>query len=218
MSQLLNARPTRVRDSAVLLLVAAAAALSGCVHRYERARSKVVEEPPEGMAQVDVVSSTPEPWNVYANNDQICTTPCTQWIDPMQPLYLESQGRRRDRIWLPGVGPEAMETRNALLVATGSDRCQQTTGIVFTTFGGMGGVVAITLTAIGCSDMERRGGMCTAGLITGAASLPLTAWAIWMILDSGPRAEVFPVFQAKPAPGQPPVTLNLAPTGVSGTF
>lgn len=176
------------------------------------------QEPPPGMAQVDVVSEFEgQTWDVYAGENHLCTTPCTTWVDPMRPLYLESQGGRRDQLWLSSLG-EVMETRNGVLVATGHHRGKYVNGLVFTTLGGMGTVIGITFTAVGCSDLERRGGLCTAGLITGAASLPITAIFIWMIVDSMPHADVFPVLKAQPGRGQPPITMGMGPTGIHGTF
>lgn len=177
------------------------------------------EEPPPGMAQVDVVSAFEEQtWDLYAGEDYLCTTPCTQWVDPLRPLRLNARGKPRDRIRLPGLGVEALEARNAVLLATGSCEGKFVNGLVFTTFGGMGTVVAITLTAVGCSDVERRGGMCNAGLITGAVSVPLTAFAIWLLVDSAPRADVLPVYRVPQGRGQPPLTFGVGPTGINGTF
>jgi len=176
------------------------------------------QEPPPGMAQVDVVSAFEgQTWDVYAGDTHVCTTPCTTWVDPMRPLSLESQGARQDHLFVPTLG-EALETRSAMLVATGHNRAKYVNGIVFTTLGGMGTVVGITFTAIGCSDQQRRGGLCTAGLITGAASLPIVAIFTWMIVDSMPHADVLPVLRAQPGGGQPPVTVRMGPGGISGTF
>jgi hypothetical protein len=210
------------------VFLVAALALSGCIHQYERVPlpnqpgadpSAQQQPPPPGMVQVDVISTFDEQsWDVYAGDVHLCTTPCSQWLDPMQSLRLEARGTPRDWIRVPALGVEALESGSAVVVATGSHRGKYVNGIVFTTLGGMGVVVGITFTAVGCSDLERRGGLCTAGLITGGASLPLTAFALWMLIDSAPHAEVFPVHQIQPAPGQPPVTIRLGPAGVSGTF
>ena len=177
------------------------------------------EEPPPGMAQLDVVSDfSGQVWDVYAGEDRICTTPCTQWVDPMRPLFLEARGSPHDKLFVPGLGVEAMQSRNALVVATGSCDGKETVGITFTSLGGMGLIVGISLTAIGCSDLQRLGGMCNAGLITGGVSIPLTAWAIWMIVDAQPKVQVFPVLRAQPGRGQPPLTVGLGPGGIAGTF
>jgi hypothetical protein len=176
------------------------------------------QEPPPGMAQVDVVSAFEEQtWDVFAGDAHVCTTPCTTWVDPLRPLSLVSQGGRRDEIWVSSMG-EALETRNAVLVATGHHRAKYVNGLVFTTLGGMGVVVGITFMAVGCSDLQRRGGACTAGLITGAVSLPITAIFTWLIVDSMPHADVFPVLKAEQGRGLPPITVGMGPGGIAGTF
>ena len=194
--------------------------LPGCIRRVAvppSAEDGPVEEPPPGMVAVSVVSEYEEQvWDVYAGRDMVCTTPCTQLFSPRQHLFLKS--RNGDRLFIPGVGREALRARRAIVVAEGTSYAKQVNGIVFTTFGGMGVVTAITLTAVGCSEVQKRGGMCTAGLITGGVSLPVTAFALWMLLDSFPKAHVLPVFQTKAQHGQPPVTLTLAPNGIVGTF
>jgi hypothetical protein len=196
------------------------AVLPGCIRRVAvppSAEEGPVEEPPPGMVAVSIVSEYEEQaWDVYAGRDLVCTTPCTQWFSPRQQLVLKS--RNGDRLFIPGVGREALKARHAILVAEGTSYAKQVNGIVFTTLGGMGVVTAITLTAVGCSQVQERGGMCTAGLITGGASVPVTAFALWMLLDSSPKAHVLPVFQSRAQHGQPPVTFSLAPNGIVGTF
>jgi hypothetical protein len=194
--------------------------LSGCIRRVAvppSAEEGPVQEPPPGMVAVSVVSEYREQvWDVYAGRDRVCTTPCTQWFSPRQHLVLRS--REGEELFVPGVGREAQQARYAILVAEGTSYAKYVNGIVFTTFGGMGVVTAITLTAVGCSQVQERGGMCTAGLITGGVSVPVTAFALWMLLDSSPKAHVLPAFRAETHHGQPPVTISLAPNGIAGTF
>ncbi len=194
--------------------------LPGCIRHIAvppSAEDEAVQEPPPGMVSVSVVSEYEEQvWDVYAGRDLVCTTPCTQWFSPRQHLVLKS--RNGDRLFIPGVGREALRARHAVLVAEGTSYAKKVNGIVFTTLGGMGLVTGITFTAIGCSEVEERRGMCTAGLITGGVSVPLTAFALWMLIDSSPKAHVLPVFQTKAHHGQPPVTFSLVPNGIAGTF
>jgi hypothetical protein len=174
-------------------------------------------EPPPGTVAVEVVSDDEgQAWDVSVRNQVVCTTPCSRWFNAGARLTLHS--RDGDFLYVPGLGAEAAQARHAVLVAEGSNAAKQVNGIVFTTFGGMGVVTAITLTAVGCSDLERHAGMCSAGLITGAVSVPVTAFAIWLLVDSGPKAHVLPVFKAQTAPGQPPVSFAVTPNGVIGTF
>jgi hypothetical protein len=175
------------------------------------------EEPPPGLVAVDVVSDDEDQvWNVYSGGNVVCTTPCTQWFRARESLLLESNDG--DRLHVRGFGVQALQSRRAMLVAEGSCSGKYVNGIVFTTFGGMGLVTAITLAAVGCSDLEERRGMCNAGLITGGISLPVTAFALWMLLDSHPKAHILPIFKTHARNGQPPVTFAVAPNGVAGTF
>lgn len=194
--------------------------LPGCTWRVAvppSAEDGPVEEPPPGMVAVSVVSEYEDQvWDVYAGGNRVCTTPCTQWFSPRQHLVLKS--REGDKLFVPGVGREALKARYAIVVAEGTSYAKHVNGIVFTTLGGMGMVTAITLTSVGCSQVRERGGMCTAGLITGGVSVPVTAFALWMLLDSSPKAHVLPAFKAKAHHGQPPVTFSLAPNGIVGTF
>ena len=194
--------------------------LPGCIRRVAvpaSAEDGPVEEPPPGMVSVSVVSEyEPQVWEVYAGRKLVCTTPCTKWFSPRQSLVLKSP--EGDELFVPGVGREALKARHAILVAEGSSYAKHVNGIVFTTLGGMGVVTAITLTAVGCSQIQERAGMCSAGLITGGVSVPVTAFALWMLLDASPKAHVLPVFKARAQRGQPPVTFSLAPNGIAGTF
>ncbi len=181
------------------------------------AEGQSTPEPPPGTVAVDVVSDNEaQVWTVYTGNQEVCTTPCSGWFNAGERLTLKS--RNGDFLYVPGLGREAAEARHALLIAEGTNKAKKVNGIVFTTFGGMGVVTAITLTAVGCSNLERRAGVCSAGLITGAASVPVTAFALWLLIDSGPKAHVLPVFKAKTASGQPPLSFAVTPNGVIGTF
>lgn len=203
------------------LTVLALLPLSGCVRHVvmppptgwvEPAR----EEPPQGMVETEIVSHYGDQvWDVYANGSVVCTTPCTQWLSYGQGIVMRS--RDGDEVFVPGLGREALEARRSLLVAEGSCSGKQTNGIVWTSLGGMGLIVATTLTAIGCSDGDLPG-MCRAGLITGGVTLPLTAFGIWMLVDSNPKAHVLPMFRTRVAGGQPPLTIAVAPNGIGGTF
>jgi hypothetical protein len=204
-----------------LVAVTVVASQAGCVRRIVMPplteEEKRAELPPAGMVEVNVVSEYEDQvWDVYAGGQIVCTTPCTQWLKAHQHVALKAHDG--DRIDVPGLGLEALEARRAVLVAEGTCEGKQINGIVFTSLGSMGLITAITLTAVGCSDVLERRGMCNAGLITGAITLPLTAAAIWMIVDSMPRAHILPVFRTTAAAGQPPVTIAVGPTGIFGTF
>lgn len=172
--------------------------LTGC-YRYAVApplpgeEKEAVAPPPPGMVAVNVVSAEKRvPWDVYVDDKKVCTTPCNPVLRVESGLYLESQ--YGDVLDVPDLGLDIAQARQGLLVAEPHSRPKKVNGIVFTTLGGMGLVTAITLTAVGCSDLDRRAGVCTAGLITGAVSAPLTAIFLWMLVDSSPKAHLLPLY------------------------
>lgn len=154
-------------------------------------------------------------WQVLAGNQPPCLTPCSLWVDPSQTVNLRSSAG--DGLFIDTLDLELQGARHAVVVVEGKHRGEQVNGIVFTALGGMGMLTGITLAAVGCADVQRRGGMCTAGLITAGITAPLTAVSIWMIIDSNPKAHFFPVFTTKP-PGGQPISLALTPAGVVGRF
>src|SRR5918996_5794307 len=127
----------------------------GCVRNAVRNPAGVQaprEEPPPGFVEVHAVSDYADrTWDVYARGNVVCTTPCTQWFREGEPLFLESQDG--DSVVVHDLGDDTYRARRAVLVAEGTCRGKQVNGIVFTTLGGMGIVVATTLTAIGCSNV-----------------------------------------------------------------
>ena len=204
----------------VIVLLTLLGAIQGCARHAilppETALDGPLEDPPRGMLEVNVVSDDDRTWDVYAGGKAICTTPCTQWFRAQEGLLLESNDG--DSLYVHSLGLEAMQAKRAMLIAEGACYGKRINGIVFTTFGGMGMVTAIALSAVGCSDLDQRRGMCTAGLITGAVAVPVTAFALWMLLDAHPRAHVLPVFKTRAAHGQPSATIAIGPNGVAGTF
>lgn len=193
-----------------------AVALSGCVRRVVlMPPAKDLADPPPGMVDVNVVSDDGRPWRVRAGAEQ-CVTPCSARVSDAAELQLTS--KRGDVVLVPALAVEAPNAQHAMVVAEGVHRGKNVNGIVFTTLGGMALVTAITLTAVGCSNMEERSGLCTAGLVVGGIALPLTALAIWLIVDAQPKAHVIPIFKTEPKPGQTPVTVTLTPAGLAGTF
>lgn len=192
--------------------------LLGCVERRAvlRPDAQSAEEPPPGQVLVNFESDTDgRVWDVGVGGEFVCQTPCTRPQGAYEPVLLRS---RKDEVFVPELGPEAERARRALVVAEGRNRAKYVNGLVFTTLGGMGLATGIALTAVGCSDTERRGGLCTAGLIVGGVTAALTAFSVWLLVDSAPKAHVIPVFKATSAQGQPPVSIAVTPLGVVGRF
>lgn len=168
------------------------------------------------MVALNFASDDPgRTWTASAGNEVLCETPCASFVSPASDLLLASG---RDGLYVPNLRAELGDAQRAFVIAESGSRAKQVNGIVFTTFGGMGTVVAITLTAVGCSNLQRRAGMCTAGLVTGAVSVPMLAVFIWMLADSGPKLHLLPVIEGQPSKGRDPVSVALTPAGLAGTF
>jgi hypothetical protein len=180
------------------------------------------EEGPPGTVKVDFVSSNPAArWDVYNDDQVICTTPCARFVHPAHPVMM----RARDEGSMFGGNADKVEVANLLdfpdphlqLQAHPTARGQWATGVVFMTFSGMAVLSGVALTAVGCSNRDTWGGMCTGGLITGGVGAVALAGSLWLFLDSRPRAELSPYTEggntllAKPG-------IHIAPTGLFGTF
>ncbi len=154
---------------------------------------RAAEEGPPGAVKVDFVSGNPASrWDVYADDQVICTTPCVRWVDPHRPVAL----RTRENGFLQA--PDRVQVANLLghpaqhlqFHAHGTSNGKLVTGITFTTFSGMAVLSGVSLAGLGCAT--DRSTMCKAGWITlGTGSLAL-AGSIYLILDSRARAEVNP--------------------------
>jgi hypothetical protein len=184
---------------------------------------RAADEGPPGTVKVDFVSGNPSSrWDVYADDQVLCTTPCARFVHPARPLML----RARDEAFM--AAPDKVHVASLLDAGAGAHlqlRAQPTSrgelmaGIVFTSFSGMAVLTGVTLGSLGCLA-GKSDGMCTGGLISlGAGGLAL-AGSIWMILDAQPRAEVMPedggMMLARTRPRPPRVLLG--PGVLAGTF
>jgi hypothetical protein len=150
-------------------------------------------EGPAGTIKVDLISSNASArWDVYYDDEVICTTPCSKWLDPARPLLFRTRdegyyGRGADRVRVNDLMPFA-STGMVQVSAHPTSQGKFATGVVFTSFGGMAAITGIALAGVGCSDSERAG-MCQAGLITGVVGGLVTAGSIMMLVDALPHAE-----------------------------
>jgi hypothetical protein len=179
---------------------------------------RAAEEGPPGTVKVDFVAANANGrWDVYYNDEVICSTPCSRWVDPARPVMLrardESYGMP-DRIELLSLGNAV---GNMQLQAHPTSQGKRATGIVFTAFGGMAVIAGVALTGIGFSD-DSRAGMGTAGLITLGVGIPVTLGAIWMIVTAGAHAESVQSYAQSPAPLNGGTRIVWGPGGISGTF
>ena len=201
----------RLSLAVVLLLT------SGCAHQMMAAdlaaMAKPPPEPPEGKVALSVVSGDHRQWKVIVKGEAVCGTPCTGNLDVGDTFAVESTSTN-EGILLRGLPPEVLAARRGVVIAEGNHRGKYVNGVVWTSLGGMALVTSITLTAVGCSDLEDRRGMCNAGLITGGVALPLTAFGIWLLTDSFPKVQILPAPSSAAAAPQ----VQLTPVGVAGTF
>jgi hypothetical protein len=157
---------------------------------------RAAEDGPAGTVKVDLVSATPSTrWDVYYDDEVICSTPCTRWLDPSRPLLMRAREGAYmtvpERIHVHDL--ELSSHRGAVQVqAHGTANGKLVTGITFTSFGGMAALAGLALTAVGCGGSSEGGssGMCTGGLTTLGAGAFVTTGAILLILDALPRAEI----------------------------
>jgi len=176
------------------------------------------EEGPPGTVKVDFVAANANGrWDVYYDDEVICSTPCSRWVDPNRPVMLrareESYGKP-DRIELLNLGNA---TGDMQLQAHPTANGKLVTGIVFTAFGGMSVITGITLTSLGYSS-DSRSGLTTPGLITLGVGLPVTLGAIWMIVSAAAHAEAQQGYAVSPAPLDGGTRIVWGAGGISGTF
>jgi hypothetical protein len=182
---------------------------------------RAADEGPPGTVKVDFISANPASrWDVYSDDQVICTTPCARFVQPAHPVMLrgreESFGMGADKIEVPNLlEPSAP---HLTLQAHPTARGQFATGITFMTFTGMGILTGAALTPLGFATGSK--GMATAGVITLGVSSVAFVGSLWLFLDSRPKAEVVPytdggAMLALPTP-QPGVHLGAG--GVWGTF
>jgi hypothetical protein len=140
--------------------------------------------PPQGT-RATFVSTGETRFDVRIDGNAACTTPCALVIAPLHFVTLYSQERSPAKLSVGYMPPGD-------LIVSAQPRAQGAfaAGVTFTTLSGMGLATGITLTAVGCST--DRSGMCTAGLITGAASAVGLYLSIDLLRRSLPRVSVGP--------------------------
>ena len=149
---------------------------------------RAAEEGPPGAVKVDFVSGNPASrWDVYADDQVVCTTPCARWVDPHRPVMLRTRegggfmGPPSDRVQVPNLLEHAGQP-HLQLQAHGTAHGKLVTGITFTALSGMAALTGVTLTALGCS---------------GGSLGPVQRWA-----DLAGRRQPGPDRQRLPDPGR----------------
>ena len=160
-------------------------------------------QPQPGGARTTFVSTSDKRWDVRLDQNAVCTTPCSIYVEPGRFVTLHMQDVPRSKLSVGYIPPGDF-------VVTAKPRSEGAfaTGVTFTALGGMAAVTGITLTAVGYGT--DNSGMRTAGLITGIAGLVVTAGSIRLIQSSLPTASI------GPARAQPYISNQSV--GVSGKF
>ena len=178
-----------------------------------------------GTMKVDFVSGTADrTWEVVVDEKLVCSTPCTQWVRPDAPLVMrafQGKDRKGGTVSFPDLRAHAAEAPLEIR-AYPKSRGELATGITFTSVGGVTLTTGVVLTAVGCGDSAAS---CRGGIITALVGAAVTAGAIWLILDSTPRADITPRAQPQESgtlsneterAGVPSSTWG--PISLSGTF
>jgi hypothetical protein len=181
---------------------------------------RAAEEGPPGTVHTDFVSASANArWDVYIDDQVVCTTPCSRWVAPTRPLLLRAREdgflMAPDKITLPSL--DVSGAAGAIqLQALPTSRGELLTGITLTSFGGLGVLTGLTLTPLGCFGSEHDG-FCTGGLVSLGVGGLITAGAIWLMLDALPRAQITPTLRAEGAPSGS-ARVQVGPGLLFGTF
>jgi len=150
-----------------------------------------VEGPP-GTVRADFLSASANGrWDVFIDDQAVCTTPCTKFVDPNRPVLLRAR-EGSSRISLTTLGDSAAVGGAVQLQAHPREGGELATGITFVSLGGLGVLSGISLMGVGCRD-GLSSGECYGGLITLVTSGALTWLSVWLIGDSAPRADILGV-------------------------
>ncbi|MEB2313627.1 MAG: hypothetical protein OZ921_15615 [Sorangiineae bacterium] len=155
-----------------------------------------------GTVKVTFLSGNPEhEYDVAINDRTLCSTPCARWVDPAVPFTFVHETawyERNERIVMPDLREHQTKGNKLDARAFPTKTGKLAGGIVMTTFGGIGVLAGVSLTAVGAAR-EDGGGLLAAGLITLPIGMGLTAPGILMIVNSASRVEIEPA-----NPGAPP--------------
>jgi hypothetical protein len=142
-----------------------------------------------GTVKVTFASGTGDKaWELRQNQQFVCRTPCTRWVNPADSYQLKTEG---------GVVPETLDVPNLRaysgagaveVVATPTQQGSFSTGVVLTAVGG--GVIFIGgfLSLFGA--MAERDGMVVGGAVTAGVGAIAIVPGVWLITSSGPRVDV----------------------------
>lgn len=157
--------------------------------------ANIVDRGPTGTLKVRFQQVRPDQeWEVMVGDRPLCKTPCERWVDPSIPYTLKYDPgffSRNQYLDVPDLRLHQSDERVEIR-AQPQKMMELAGGITVTSLGGMAAVAGTALTAIGCSQDDRKG-MCTAGLITLPIGLVMLVPGIWMMLDSKGTVSVKPL-------------------------
>lgn len=145
---------------------------------------------PPAPTQATFVSESSRSWTVVVDGRPVCGTPCSGPLYPHQFVSLHS---REPRPVVLDVG--RLPPGEFTVVGRHLQDGQYAGGIVAVTLGGMALATGITLVAVGLA--KDKGGMTTAGLISGGAGLLAIPGGIYLMVVALPIARV----ERAPGPG-----------------
>jgi hypothetical protein len=181
-------------------------------------------EGPAGTVRAELLAGDANGrWDVLYDDEVICTTPCSHWVDPSRPILLRSredgQGGGRERVMVPDLWPAA-DSGSVRVVAHPANLGRRLTGM---SIGGtgllalmMGGMIALA----DCGDTStdpflQEHNRCGAGQTTAAIGAIATGVGAWLFLASGPRIDVQP---GGARPSRPWGSVTFGPGFVAGGF
>jgi hypothetical protein len=182
---------------------------------------RAAEEGPAGTVKVELVAADAnQRWDVYYDDEVVCTTPCSRWLDPSHPLVL----RGRDG---GALGGYSLSVRDLGAAADGGP-VQVVAGSLSggkllsgATLGGLGfmalfagGFFALADCGDPATDPFADAGSCSGAKTSAAIGAIAMGVGAWLLFDSLPKAEVHASGPA--SRGWSSVTVG--PGFVAGTF
>jgi hypothetical protein len=156
-----------------------------------------VQEGPPGTVKVNFVSESDDArWDVYSNDQVICTTPCTKFVDPLHPVTLRARDSSimfmsPDRVKVARLGDQGT---SLLFEAHPTARGRFMTGMAVGGVGLMVTLMGAMLAATSCGqdedDVFDRGDRCKPSLIAMGIGVPVALVGAWLALGARPYAEV----------------------------
>jgi hypothetical protein len=150
---------------------------------------RFAKERGSGTLRVTFASGDAErPWELRSNQQFVCRTPCTRWVNPAESYQLRTEsGAALETVNVPDLrtysGASGLEVR-----AHPRNTGAFLGGVVATGLGGgfvfIGGMLALA------GGMSERSGLTTAGAVTAGLGLVAVGPGVWLIVSSGSRAEV----------------------------